>query len=186
MSNIGSSYASDNCRSKVQGSKFNVPDPPTLSNSSSDLAVTGYREIQNPPKRYGIIDLRQLSALCGFSEIADFQRAHRDWVDEALRREMVARESRWSEAVAVGSLSFVSTVKSELGFKAAHQAALRQFNSSKVQKFNVTRLFGPQIELHIRPPGQSEAYTSNFTGQNEVLSSENARFWNENPEATAT
>jgi len=47
---------------------------------------SGYREIQNRPKRYGIIDLRQLSALCGFSEVADFQRAHRDWVDEALKR----------------------------------------------------------------------------------------------------
>jgi hypothetical protein len=64
---------------------------------------SGYREIQNPPKRYGIIHLRQLSALCGFREVADFEGAHRDWVDEALKREMVARESRWSEAVAVGS-----------------------------------------------------------------------------------
>jgi putative transposase len=54
---------------------------------------SGYREIQNRPKRYGIIDLRQLSALCGFSEVADFQRAHRDWVDEAIKREMVGRES---------------------------------------------------------------------------------------------
>ena len=75
---------------------------------------SGYREIQDPPKRYRIIDLPQLSALCGFSEVADFQRAHRDWVDEATKREMVARESRWSEAVAVGSLSFVDTVKSGL------------------------------------------------------------------------
>jgi hypothetical protein len=68
--------------------------------------------------------LRQLSALCGFSEVADFQRAHRDWVDEAIKREMVARESRWSEAVAVGCLSFVNTVKRELGFKAAHPYSL--------------------------------------------------------------
>jgi REP-associated tyrosine transposase len=82
----------------------------------SEWPHSGYREIQDPPRRYGIIDLRQLSALCGFSEVADFQRAHRDWVDEAIKREMV-RESRWSEAVAVGSLSFVNTVKSELGFQ---------------------------------------------------------------------
>jgi hypothetical protein len=72
-------------------------------------------------------DLRQLSALCGFTEVADFQRAHRDWVDEAIKREMVARESRWSEAVAVGSLSFVNTVKSELGFKAAHREVISRF-----------------------------------------------------------
>jgi hypothetical protein len=41
----------------------------------------------------------------------------------------------WSEAIAVGNLNFVEKVKSELGFKAAHPAALRPFNSSKVQKF---------------------------------------------------
>jgi hypothetical protein len=63
----------------------------------ADWPHSGYREIQNPPKRYGIVDVRQLSALCGFTEVADFQRAHRDWVDEALKREMVVRERRWSE-----------------------------------------------------------------------------------------
>jgi len=41
----------------------------------------------------------------------------------------------WSEAIAVGNLNFVEKVKSELGSKAAHPAALRPFNSSKVQKF---------------------------------------------------
>jgi REP-associated tyrosine transposase len=97
----------------------------------------GYREIQNPPERYALLDLQELTALCGFEKVGDFQKAHRDWVDEALKREMVARESRWTEAIAVGSLSFVNTVKSELGFKAAHAAAMRRFNSSRVQKFKI-------------------------------------------------
>jgi hypothetical protein len=48
-----------------------------------------------------------------------------------------------------GQLSFVNNLKSELGLKAAHRAALRRFNSSfnssKVQRFNVTGLFGTQI-----------------------------------------
>jgi hypothetical protein len=35
-------------------------------------------------------------------EAAELHSAHRDWIEEALKREMVARESRWSEAVAVG------------------------------------------------------------------------------------
>ena len=51
----------------------------------SNWAHSGYREIHNPPKRYGIIDVRQLSALCGFSEVAAFQQAHRDWVEDTLR-----------------------------------------------------------------------------------------------------
>jgi hypothetical protein len=111
--------------------------------------------------------LRQLSVLCGFSEVADFQRAHRVWVDEAIKREIVARESRWSEAVAVGSLSFVNTVKSELGFKAAHREVTEQRETYVLRE-------------------ESEAYRSNFAGENEALSSENARFWNENLEATET
>src|SRR6266540_4632772 len=35
---------------------------------------SGFCEIQEPPKRYAIIDLRALSELCGFGELADFQR----------------------------------------------------------------------------------------------------------------
>jgi putative transposase len=38
----------------------------------SDWTHAGYREIQNPPKRYGIIDLRELSSLCGFAGVTDF------------------------------------------------------------------------------------------------------------------
>src|SRR6266850_5693408 len=35
-------------------------------------------------KRYATIDLRALSELCGFGELADFQRAQRQWIEEAL------------------------------------------------------------------------------------------------------
>ena len=33
----------------------------------------GYHEIQQPPERYAVIDLRELTTLCGFVEVADFQ-----------------------------------------------------------------------------------------------------------------
>ena len=48
-------------------------------NHPSHWVQSGYREIQRPPKRYGIIDLRELTALCGFGELEDFQRAHAGW-----------------------------------------------------------------------------------------------------------
>jgi putative transposase len=35
---------------------------------------SGYREIQNPPKRYGITDLLELSSFCGLGEVADFSK----------------------------------------------------------------------------------------------------------------
>jgi hypothetical protein len=79
-----------------------------------------------------IIDLRELSSLCGFSEVAEFQQAHRRWVDDSLTRERMVRDARSSEAIAVGNLSFVEKLKSELGYKAAHPAAIaavQQFKS---------------------------------------------------------
>jgi hypothetical protein len=51
--------------------------------------------------------------LCGFSNLADFQQAHRQWVEIALRDDLAVRDARWSEAVAVGNLNFVEKMKSE-------------------------------------------------------------------------
>jgi hypothetical protein len=122
---------------------------------------SGYREIQNPPKRFGIIDLRELTSLCGFSEVAEFQQAHRLWVKDSLTRQRMAREDRWSEAIAVGNLNFVERVKSELGHKAAHRKAIEADGAYALRE-------------------QSESYRVDFSGKNEALSSEHARFWGEN------
>ena len=35
---------------------------------------------------------------------------------------MLIREDRWSEAIAVGSLAFIESVKGDLGSKALHRA----------------------------------------------------------------
>ena len=132
-----------------------------------DWTHSGYREIQNPPKRYGIIDLRELSSLCGFSEIAQFQHAHRRWVDDSLTRERTTREGQWSEAIAVGNLNFVENMKSELGFKAAHREAIEVDGMYALRE-------------------QREAYGSHFAGESEALSFENTRCWDQNSEVAAT
>jgi putative transposase len=81
----------------------------------------GYREIQDPPQRYALIALGELSALCGFSSVSDFQRAHRRWIGEALVRAPVGREERWSTAIAVGSQAFVEKLKQALGISVRHR-----------------------------------------------------------------
>jgi REP element-mobilizing transposase RayT len=126
----------------------------------ADWAHSGYREIQNPPKRYGIINLRELSSLCGFNGIPDFQQAHSDWVKETLARKSGVREVNWSEAVAIGTLSFVNEVKRELGFKAAHRE-VKEFEESCALREG------------------DEAYGRNSGSENEALSPENTRFWKE-------
>jgi putative transposase len=111
----------------------------------NEWAHCGYCEIQQPPERYAIIDLLELSGLCGFREVADLQQAHRQWIREGLTCEIGGRDERWSDVIAVGSLAFVDKVKSELGFKAKHRG--------------VTEVTGTHMLRE-----QSEAYGGNFTG----------------------
>ena len=41
--------------------------------------------------------------------------SHRSWVEEALKIEEKFRERKWSESIAVGSLSFIEQAKIDLG-----------------------------------------------------------------------
>ena len=58
-------------------------------------------------------------------------------------------------------------MKGELGFKAAHREVIEAGGMYALRE-------------------GSEAYGSNFGGESEALRFENARFWNQNPDATAT
>jgi REP-associated tyrosine transposase len=129
-------------------------------NHAGQWNENGFCEIQKPAKRYAIIDLRALSELCGFEDIEGFQTAHRQWIEEALARELSLRDARWSEAIAVGSLAFVKKIKGELGSKAMHR---------EVEQFEETHVLREV----------SEVYGFKSASENESLSPENTVFWNE-------
>ena len=93
-------------------------------------------------------------SLYSFTDLRDFQRAYCQWVEQALENGCAPRDDRWSEAIAVGSLPFVESVKNDLGIKAMHRKLLETDGT-----------------YALREP--SEAYTRNLTGENEALSSEN-------------
>jgi putative transposase len=76
---------------------------------------TGYNEIQNPRKRYALIDHAELITLLGFRDFADLIKSHAAWVDEALKEEKKVRDGRWTESVAVGSKEYVGAIKEKLG-----------------------------------------------------------------------
>jgi REP element-mobilizing transposase RayT len=78
----------------------------------------GYQEIQKPRERYSIVDHRALMDLLRIVSVEALQRAHRTWVEEALARAEQVRESKWTESVAVGSRSFVETIRGKLGVRA--------------------------------------------------------------------
>jgi putative transposase len=131
-------------------------------NHPSKWVHSGYVEIQKAPKRYAVVDFRELSALCGFADLETFQRAHRQWVEQALGVGRTLREDRWSEAVAVGSLGFLESVKADLGSKALNRG-VEQFDRAYALR------------------EQSEAYNGNLRNETEPLSLENTFFWNEMP-----
>lgn len=86
-----------------------------------DWPHSGYNEIQQPPRRYALIDLPCLAELCGFGGIGAFQSAHRSWIDAAVNRSDSHRDAHWTEAVAVGSQSFVTQMKGQLGSAGSHR-----------------------------------------------------------------
>ena len=126
----------------------------------------GYREIQEPPNRYAVIDLKGLAALCGFTDLGALQGADYQWVEQALENGCAPRNYRWSEAIAVGSLAFVERVKDDLGIKAMHREVIKTDGTYALHE-------------------PSEAYTRNLTGENEALSSKNMFTWNESLENPA-
>ena len=109
----------------------------------SQWASCGYPEIQKPRERYSIIDHRALMNLLGITSIEALQRSHRAWVDQALAGREQARESKWTESVAVGSRSFVETIKGKLGVRAKRrrfsgtddEATLREPQADYVDDF---------------------------------------------------
>ncbi len=122
----------------------------------------GYREIQNPPARYALIELLETSTLCGFSKFGDFQRAHRQWVAQALAGEAARRDERWSEAIAVGSHAFIEKMRAELGMKARYR---------EIDEANGT--------CTLREAKGS--YTNGFNSENHALRSNNIGLCAENP-----
>ncbi|HYT55211.1 MAG TPA: transposase [Verrucomicrobiae bacterium] len=128
---------------------------------------SGYREIQERPERYTVIDLAELTALCGFAEGGDFQRAHQQWIEEELVGEPAMRDDRWSEAIAVGSLAFVGQVKSELGVKAVHREVVPPDGTYALRE-------------------TSEAYMGKLGSESDALRLKNTIPWNENAETAET
>jgi len=78
----------------------------------------GYKEIQLPRQRYGLIDHDELRDLLNFRSMDELAVAYRGWIEESLKVGSYFRDGKWTESVAVGSEGFVMATKERLGFKA--------------------------------------------------------------------
>jgi putative transposase len=124
----------------------------------SEWPHCGYGEIQQAPKRYQLIDRRTLMELLGISDSKELSRLHRIWVEEALKVEERERQKKWSESIAVGSLSFVEQMQTDLGS--------RGFGRSILSSTEGHELMESQL-----------SYPDHFGGEKRPLSDETSLSW---------
>jgi putative transposase len=118
----------------------------------------GYREIQQPPKRYRIIDIPTLMDLGGFNDIATMQQQLRQWLIEELTINNSVRDKTWSESLAVGSEDFVEKVQTLLNTKATNREITEMADKHALRE-------------------QSARYHSDFGAKNTGLRLNNRHFW---------
>ncbi len=79
---------------------------------------SGYCEIEFPKKRYAVIDYNSLLKTLNIESMHELKVSQKEWIKEAMARSKNTRESKWTEAIAVGSQSFLEKIKQQLDIKA--------------------------------------------------------------------
>lgn len=78
---------------------------------------SGFNEIQNSRKRYGLINYDILMKLLDFPDYDSLKNAHNLWVDSALEKTN-RQDPAWTNSIAVGGKQFIEKTKELLGNKA--------------------------------------------------------------------
>lgn len=92
----------------------------------SDWPYGAYHELQKPRARFRaqLVDWDALLQLLNIRDIEALRRARRMWIEDAIRREALKRDPRWTESLAVGSKAFVDETARRLGGKAIGRAVV--------------------------------------------------------------
>jgi hypothetical protein len=115
---------------------------------------SGFNEIQNPPKRYGLIDHKSLIDLIETKDYSSLKVLHRKWTEDALKRNDFLREGKWTGNIAVGDKLFIEIIKKLIGI----QAKRRRIKKNE-----------GEYQLH-----ESQTIDGDFGGAD----AENAFYWN--------
>jgi len=78
---------------------------------------SGYNEIQNPRKRYGLINHNSLMKLLDFNDFDCLKDAHSQWVEDSLKLSNT-KDLKWTHSIAVGDKKYIEKTKKLLGDKA--------------------------------------------------------------------
>ena len=100
----------------------------------SEYDISGYNEIQTPPKRYSIVNHQALHKLFGVRGEDLFRQMHRDWVELELKNIESQRQSFWSEAVAVGDECFIQSIQQRLAGRIPGRSVVSENGTSSLQE----------------------------------------------------
>jgi putative transposase len=92
-----------------------------------------YNEIQNPREKYVLINYERLAKLTGFKNYNQLQKIHKEMIEESLIDRDKARQTRWTESIAVGSKSFTATIKEKMGIKAKGRKIIKAVDDELFQ-----------------------------------------------------
>ena len=120
----------------------------------------GFNEIQNPRRKNVLIDYEKLCHACGFNSFDKFQLAHRKWVESALSDNKIKREESWAKSIAIGSRSYVESVKYQMGGSAVGRQIRKKAESFALRE-------------------SQELYNAVFDAKKSDIDSKNLWFWNE-------
>jgi putative transposase len=87
----------------------------------SEWPYGAFYELVKPRSRFRnqLVDWTALMDILGMKSIEHLREAREAWVREALKGNLLAREPKWTEALAVGSKPFVEEVAEKIGGRAA-------------------------------------------------------------------
>jgi hypothetical protein len=117
---------------------------------------SGYAEIENPRKRYGIIDYKVLLKELGMESIEELQKSQKEWTIEVMGNRQLGREAKWTEALAVGSEDFVERIKDQLDIKAKSRKIVKMENEYILSDSEIP--YKPIFDPENEPLSQKNGY----------------------------
>lgn len=128
-----------------------------------DWLYCGYHELMSGKQRYRLIDTEKLIQLLGYKTTGELQTLKKHAIKSLLKRKNNQRQGKWTESIAVGSESFVETVKNKLGIRAKARFVHQDNDNYRLQE-------------------SLEPYSKIFSTKNDDLSHNNDLLWNVYPE----
>lgn len=128
----------------------------------SEWPFCGYHELMSGKQRYRLIVVDKLARVLGAVSPEEVRTMRQRSINTIQKRDGLPRERKWTESIAVGSQSFVDSVKEKLGIRAKSRIVHQGNDNCQLRE-------------------SAEPYGTNSSTKNETLSPKNSLFWNVYP-----